>query len=81
MEAPARKLHTKKLILDNHPGFDVTCIIGHVDLTGTGDETPDEAAFRLIGQHRAEGTYNFPHEDGRTISVTVDYISDTPQED
>lgn len=64
---------------DNYPvtnypnGFDVTCVIGRVELDGNGDFTPHEAAFLMIARHDARGTFNFPMQDGRTMSVTVDY--------
>jgi len=52
-------------------GFDVTCVVGRVTF-GQGDMTPHEAALRVIGAHGAEGTFTFPHEDGRTVTVTVE---------
>jgi hypothetical protein len=52
--------------------FDVTCIVGSVELDPTSDQSPVEAAFALIAKHDAEGTYQFPHGDGRTYSITVE---------
>lgn len=54
--------------------FDVTCVIGTVELDGgVGGLSPHEAAFLLIAQHDAPGTYQFPMPDGRTMAVTVDH--------
>jgi hypothetical protein len=55
-------------------GFDVTCVIGSVRF-GEGDMDPVEAAFKLIGQHRAEGRYQFPHEDGGEWIVEVGHYN------
>lgn len=60
-------------------GFDVTCVIGRVEFDATGDLSPHEAAFLLIARHDTRGTFCFPMEDGRTMSVTVDY-PDYPSE-
>lgn len=54
-------------------GFDVTAVIGRVEFDALSDLSPHEAAFMLIAKHDARGTFNFPMEDGRTMSVTVDY--------
>lgn len=55
-------------------GFDVTAVIGRVDFTDVGtDDTPHEAAFRLIARYDNEGTFKFPMADGRTCAVTVDW--------
>lgn len=68
------KVGTKKGPNPDYPtGFDVTCIVGHVDFSDNGTEPAEVTAFRLIAMHGAEGTFQFPHEDGRTISVTVEY--------
>lgn len=59
---------------DNYvTGFDVTCVVGHVEFDSTGDLTPHEAAFLVIARHDNRGTFQFPMLDGRTMSVTVDY--------
>jgi len=57
-----------------HPeSFDVTCVVGTVDLTNDPTaEAPHVAAFRLIAEHNAEGVYNFPHEDGGAYRITVE---------
>lgn len=55
------------------PGFDVTATIGRVEFDSLGEYTPNEAAFLLIARHDARGVFSFPMEDGRTMSVTVDY--------
>lgn len=52
-------------------GFDVTCTIGRVQF-GEGDHTPQEAAFLLIAQHGADGTFEFPSESAGPIRVTVE---------
>lgn len=52
-------------------GFDVTCVIGHVEF-GDGPQSAAMAAFALIDQHGAPGTYSFPNEYGSTTTVTVD---------
>jgi hypothetical protein len=53
--------------------FDVTCIIGSVYGSSEGGETPNQAAFRLIADHGAQGDYEFPQEDGTMTRVTVRY--------
>jgi hypothetical protein len=53
-------------------GFDVTCTIGRV-VFGEGETTPHEAAFLLIAQHGAPGTFRFPAENGDEVEVTVNY--------
>lgn len=66
----------KPLAKDRLPmaGFDVTCVIGHVDIDPYGEGmSPHEAAFLLIARHDTRGTFQFPMEDGRTMSVTVEY--------
>jgi hypothetical protein len=57
-------------------GFDVTCVIGHVDFVDAGPHTPAEAAYLLIAQHGAEGTFSFPHENGGMVRVTVEHDGD-----
>jgi hypothetical protein len=52
-------------------GFDVVCTIGRVEF-GTGDMSPYVAAFVLIAEHDANGTFQFPNEDGTITSVTVE---------
>jgi hypothetical protein len=54
------------------PSFDVTCVVGTVALTGNGTMSAQVAAFTLIAEHNAEGTFRFPNEDGTTCVVTVD---------
>jgi len=49
--------------------FDVTCVIGSVYDGGTED--PTIVAFRMIAEHKADGTFTFPNIDLDTISVTV----------
>ena len=59
-------------------GFDVTAIIGHVSFDSSGEETPVEAAMKLIGRHNAPGEYHFPHEDGGEWVVSMEH---SPQEE
>jgi hypothetical protein len=54
-------------------GFDVTCVIGRVNLTEDGEHSPHEAAFLLIAAHDAPGTYTFPLRHGGDCRVTVEY--------
>lgn len=54
-------------------GFDVTCVIGRIDIVPNGEESPHVAAFKLIAQHDARGHFSFPMADGRTCSVAVDW--------
>jgi len=56
------------------PGFDVVCTVGRVVFGQSGDDTPVTAAFRLIGEHDAEGFYSFPRPDGRTCTVNVMHV-------
>jgi hypothetical protein len=56
------------------PGFDVLCVVGRVEFGDTGEDPPYVAAFRLIGEHGAVGTYEFPTEDGLTCRVAVDHL-------
>jgi hypothetical protein len=44
---------------DDPPGFDVTCVIGHVTLVEDGVHSPYEAAILLIARHDTEGTFKF----------------------
>jgi hypothetical protein len=53
-------------------GFDVVCTIGRVTF-GNGDRSPYVAAFDLIAEHGAMGSFSFPHEDGRTVTVEVTF--------
>jgi hypothetical protein len=53
-------------------GFDVTCVIGRVELTEIG-EPAHVVAFRMIAEHDAEGHYSFPRANGGTVNVTVEY--------
>jgi hypothetical protein len=59
--------------MHSQESFVVTCVIGIVAL-GRDDESPVEAAFRLIGRHNAPGEYHFPHEEGGEIVVAVEHI-------
>lgn len=54
-------------------GFDVTCVIGRVDLTEKGDVPANVAAFMLIASHDAPGHYSFPMPMGGKVNVAVDY--------
>jgi len=58
-------------VIDTTPRklFDVTCVIGSV--YDGGQEDPTVVAFRLIAQHKADGTFTFPNADLETVSVTV----------
>lgn len=49
--------------------FDITCTIGSVYAGGTED--PYELAFKLIARHGADGTFDFPREDGRMVHLTI----------
>jgi len=57
--------------LDTMPGFDVTCVIGRVVIAGGGPHPPHVAAFMLIAEHDAPGTYTFPMANGNECRVTV----------
>lgn len=52
-------------------GFDVTCVIGRVDVVPQGDVPAHVAAFELIARHDAQGSFRFPMPDGRTCVVDV----------
>jgi hypothetical protein len=55
-------------------GFDITCVIGHVDIDPYGEGEPAHVvAFKLIAEHDSPGVYKFPMADGRTCVVGVDY--------
>jgi len=69
MPEPRRKIRREA------PGFDVTCVVGRVTL-GEGEHTPEQAAFLLIADHGAPGTYSFPSEAPGTIRVTVEHELD-----
>lgn len=62
-----------KDIWDTEPRalFEVTCVIGTVFDSMSGQFTPREAAFNLIATHNAEGTFSFPNENGSICHVTV----------
>lgn len=59
-------------------GFDVTCVIGRVEFSDTGESAPRVVAFAMIGEHDVEGTYSFPMADGRTCVVDVNHYSGKP---
>lgn len=61
-------------------GFDVTCLVGHVSF-GEGQDSPIEAAMKLIGRHGAEGEYRFPHEDGGEWIVSMEHRNPQPIEE
>lgn len=58
---------------DPFGGFDVTCVIGHVSLDPAGATPAHVAAFSLIAEHDAPGSYRFPMADGRTCLVDVSW--------
>jgi len=58
-----------EVVEDPRKLFDVTCVIGSV--YDGGQEDPTVVAFRLIAQHKADGTFTFPNADLETVSVTV----------
>jgi hypothetical protein len=66
-----RPLRHTDLVTPDH--FDVTSVIGRVVFDGTGDDTPHEAAFRIIARHDTPGEYTFPLPDGGTCRVAVTY--------
>lgn len=57
--------------------FEVTVqqVIGKVYLSGNGDMTPHEAAFKLIGSFGDPGTFTFPLASGGTCTVQVDFTT------
>lgn len=63
-------LKQRRLEAERMNGFDVTCTIGRVTF-GDGEHTPYQAAFLLIAEHGAEGTFLFPAEQGGMVEVTV----------
>jgi hypothetical protein len=73
MPSKADIMRQRRIEAERANGFDVTCVIGRVEF-GEGDHTPHEAAFLLIANHDAPGTYSFPAEREGTIEVTVNYI-------
>lgn len=56
------------------PGFDVTCVVGRVLLDAAAEESPLVAAFKLIGEHGAQGSFSFPLEDGSICHVDVEHV-------
>lgn len=62
-------------------GFDVTCVIGRVELSRTGNLKPYQAAMSLIASHEASGVYTFPdmRNDGHICRVTVDFSIEFPE--
>lgn len=72
------KVRTRKTRTPAPFTFDVTCVIGTVEV-GEGEESPHVVAFKMIAEHDAPGTYTFPHANGGTTRVTVEY--DDPQAD
>lgn len=54
-------------------GFDVTCVIGRVQLDAHGEKPAHVAAFELIALHDAEGEFSFPMTDGRVCHVDVNF--------
>lgn len=56
---------------DAPTGFLVTCVVGSVTLSETGEMTPFEAALQLIGRHGAPGNYRFELPGGPTFEVNI----------
>lgn len=56
--------------------FEVTCVVGRVELGPGGTMAPSVAALQLIAEHDSEGVYTFPMEDGRTYRVTVEFTGE-----
>ena len=54
--------------------FDITCTIGSVYQDENGMPAR-YAAFLLIAEHGADGTYEFPNEDGSINHITVETLS------
>lgn len=72
--AQLQQARTRKGLADaRRDGFDVTCVIGHVDIDGDGPHTPGQAAFLLIAERDTPGTYTFPMPNGATCRVSVDH--------
>lgn len=57
---------------DDRNGFDVTCVVGHVNYSQDGIFDPYVAALILLGEHGADGVYQFPAANGGTHTVTVE---------
>ena len=70
-QAPLRKPLSKR----DTSGFDVTCVVGRVEIGETGEHSAYEAAFLLIAKHDAPGTYNFPG-----CTLTVEHHKEPPPE-
>lgn len=58
-------------VIPARAGFDIVCVVGRVEI-GVGTDTPEVAAFKIIGAHGADGTFTFPRADGGTCHVTVE---------
>lgn len=52
-------------------GFAVTCEVGKVEFRDGGELSPSMAAFKLIHDHDAEGTFRFPLVNGQMQVVTI----------
>ena len=50
----------------------VTCVIGEVTISPNGDTPVTHAAFQLIAEHDAPGTFSFETPDGYVYAVTVE---------
>lgn len=64
---------SKKRPVRRDEGFDITCTIGRVNFSMTGEHTPLEAAMLIIANHGAGGEFHFPAEQGGEMVVCVDY--------
>lgn len=67
----------QKSTLDKSVGrngsFDVTCVVGTVNLTDDAVFDPYVAALILIGEHGSLGTFVFPCGAGGEYRVTIDH--------
>ncbi len=52
--------------------FDVTCVVGTVELTDGPGMSASAQAMILIAEHDAEGVYEFPIGNGQTQRVIVE---------
>lgn len=70
MATPKSKIH-------RGDSFDVTCVIGTVNLSDDpAGDPPGIVAMRMIAEHDAPGTYRFPRADGTEQVVTIEYVGE-----
>lgn len=72
--ATSKKVHPEKRPTSRLESwrFDVTQVVGTVEIDGNGEYSAYEAAMLVIARHDAPGTFTFPTPDGGERRVTIE---------